>query len=88
MGGQILLTKDEEKDIAVTLKDTIKLSAQYVRAARMAQTDLCYISHAFHYQDRHVFIQLFKQYVHLHPMFGVQAWLPWTKTYQECLQKI
>jgi hypothetical protein len=35
------------------------------------------VTRAFHYRDRHVFIQLYKQYVRPHLEFAAPGWSPW-----------
>jgi hypothetical protein len=47
------------------------------RAAITARGVLGQVTRAFHYQDRHVFIQLYKQYVRPHLKFAAPAWSPW-----------
>jgi hypothetical protein len=48
----------KEKDIGVTVSNTLKPSAECARAARTAQSVLSQISRAFHYRDRHRFMRL------------------------------
>ena len=55
MGGQVLGTTSEERDIGVIVSDTLKPTAQCQKAARTAQAVLGQISRAFHFRDRHVF---------------------------------
>jgi hypothetical protein len=88
MAGQTLSVTREEKDIGVTVADTLKPSAQCARAAKTAHTVLGQISRAFHYRDRHIFVRLYKQYVRPHLEFAVQAWSPWTEADKECLEKV
>ena len=46
------------------------------------------ITRAFHYRDRRVFLNLYKQYVRPHLEFSVAAWSPWTKEDIETLEKV
>ena len=73
MSNTVLETTAEERDLGVVMSATLKPKAQCAKAARTAQTVLSQISRAFHFQDRHVFLKLYKQYVRLHLEFAVQA---------------
>ena len=66
MGGQVLGTTSEERDIGVIVSDTLKPTAQCQKAAHTAQAVLGQISCAFHFRDRHVFVRLYAQYVRPH----------------------
>jgi len=77
MGGVALGETEEEKDVGVTIHQSPKLSRQCVRAAQTARGVLGQLTRAFHYRDRHIFIQLYKLYVRPHLEFCVPAWLPW-----------
>jgi hypothetical protein len=46
------------------------------------------ILRAFHYRDRHNFVNLYKQYEGPHLDFAVQAWNPWTNPDKISLEKI
>ena len=45
------------------------------------------IRQAFHYRDRKVFLNLYKEYVRPHFEFSVTAWAPWTQEDMETLKK-
>ncbi len=77
MGGVVLGETEEEKDVGVTINKSLKLSGQCTRAANTARGVLGQVTRAFHYRDRHVFIQLYKQYVRPHLEFAAPAWSPW-----------
>ena len=79
MDGQPLETKEEKKDIGVTMLKNLKTSAQCSKAARTAQAVLGQITRAFHYRDRHVYMRLYTQYVRPHLEFSTQVWAPWTE---------
>ena len=66
----------------------LKPGQQCARAARTATDVLGQITSSFQYQDRHVFVQLYKQYVRPHLDFAVQAWSPWTEGNKEVLEKV
>ena len=46
------------------------------------------ITRTFQYRDKHVFLQLYKQYVRPHLEFSVQAWNPWLVGDIELLEKV
>ncbi len=77
MGGVVLGETEEEKNVGVTNNKSLKPSGQCTRAANTARGVLGQITRAFHYRDRHVFIQLYKQYVRPHLEFAAPAWSPW-----------
>jgi ribonucleases P/MRP protein subunit RPP40 len=85
MGGAVLSSTREEKDLGVTISDTLKPAAQ---CARTAQAVLGQITRAFQYRDKRVFIQLYKQYVRPHLEFAVQAWSPWLQSDKDVLEKV
>ena len=70
------------------MTSNLKPSAQCSKAARTAQAVLGQLSRAFHFRDRHVFVQLFKQYVRPHLDFSSQAWAPWSAADIEVLEKV
>jgi hypothetical protein len=51
MAGQILAEMREDKDIGVTVADTLKQSVQCARAAKIAQMLLSWVGRALHYHD-------------------------------------
>ena len=56
MGGQVLETTEEEKDIGMVVTSNLKPSRQCAKAASTAAAVLSQISRAFHYRDRNVFV--------------------------------
>ena len=88
MNGEKLSESDTERDIGVTISNNLKLSKQCSEAARKANSVLGMITKAFHYRDRHVFINLDKQYVRPHLEFCSPAWSPWTQADINCLEHI
>ena len=85
MGGQPLGETEEETDVGVITTANLKPAAQCRKAARIAAAVLGQICRAFHYRDRHVFIQLYKQYVRPHLEFAAAAWSPWQEGDEACL---
>ncbi len=62
MGGQVLETTEEERDIGVQMSSKLKPSGQCGKAARTANSVLGQVSRAFHYRDRNTFVKLYKLY--------------------------
>ena len=60
MGGNKLETTEEERGLGVTMTSKLKPSVQCAKAARTAQMVLGEITRAFHFKDKHVFVQLYK----------------------------
>jgi len=79
MLGKTLKTTEEEKDVGVKMQISLKPSAQCAAAARTAQTVLSQIGRSFHFRDRHIFVQLYKNCVRPHLEFSTPAWSPWTE---------
>jgi len=88
MNGQPLGETEEETDVGVITTANLKPAAQCRKAARTAAAVLGQICRAFHYRDRHVFIQLYKQYVRPHLEFAAAAWSPWQEGDKACLERI
>jgi hypothetical protein len=74
MAGVTLEKTREERDLGVTVMDTLKPAAECAKAANFV---LGQITRAFRYRDKKTFVQLYKQYVRPHLEFAVQAWAPW-----------
>ena len=77
MNGSRLSTTECERDIGVLVSNKLKPSLQCKKAAQTASTVLAQITRAFHYRDKHVFKNLYQQYVRPHLEFAVAAWSPW-----------
>ena len=77
MGGMPLGVTEEEKDVRVTIHRSLKPARQCEKAAQTARGVLGQVTRAFHYRDRHVFVQLYKQYIRPHLEFATPAWSPW-----------
>jgi hypothetical protein len=46
------------------------------------------LAKCFHFRDRHVFLQLYKQYVRPHLEFATPAWSPWLQSDIQLLEKV
>ena len=83
-----LVATTEERDPGVVTTNKLKPSAQCVKAARTANTVLGQINRAFHFREKNVMVNLYKQYVRLHLEFVVQAWAPWTSADKDLLNDV
>ncbi len=88
MTGVPLAVTTEEKDVGVLVSSNLKPSAQCAKAAKTAALVLGQIARAFHFRDRNIFVNLYKQYVRPHLEFACPAWSPWTETDKETLEKV
>ena len=77
MDGTRLEVTESERDIGVLVSCNMKPSQQCRKAAQTASTVLAQITRAFHNRDKHVFKNLYQQYVRPHLEFAVAAWAPW-----------
>jgi hypothetical protein len=77
MGGVSLSETEEERDVGVVIHQSLKPSKQCAKAAQTARSVLGQVTRAFHFRDRHVFVQLYKQYVRPHLEYASAAWSPW-----------
>jgi hypothetical protein len=88
MAGVTLEKTREERDLGVTVMDTLKPAAECAKAARTANFVLGQITRAFRYRDKRTFVQLYKQYVRPHLEFAVQAWAPWQQADKDLLENV
>ena len=88
MDGQPLQTINEERDIGVIVKNTLKPSRQCAEAARKANAVLGQITRSFKYRDRHTFLSLYQQFVRPHLEFSTPVWSPWSILDIDVLEKV
>ena len=88
MCGVQLERKTEKRDVGVTVSDNLTSGQQCRKAVQTASTVLNQIMRAFHYRDRHVYLNLYKKYVRSHLEFSVAAWAPWTHEDCETLERV
>jgi ribonuclease P/MRP protein subunit RPP40 len=69
MRGNKLTTTEEERDVGVIFTSNLKPSAQCSKAASIATSVLNQLKRNFHFRDRHIFVNLYKQYVRPHLEF-------------------
>ena len=88
MNDIVLGETEEEKDIGVKVHCSLKPSKHCSEAAQRANNVLGQISRSFHYRDRKIFVQLYKQYVRPHLEFAVPAWCPWLQGDVQAIEKV
>ena len=88
MNGHVLDSTEFERDIGVKVHRSLRPSMQCNEASQRANAVLGQVSRAFHFRDRRVFVQLYKQYVRPHLEFAVPAWSPWTIGDKDTLEKV
>ena len=79
---------EEERDLDVITSSKLKPGAQCTKAAKTAKAVLGQIARAFHFRDRHVFLQLYITHVRPHLEFAGQAWSPWTAADKAVLEQV
>ena len=87
-GGQVLEKTKEEKDVGVIVADTLKPSAQCVKASKKANQVLGQMARGLHFRDKFTWIRLYQQYCRPHLDYCAQAWSPWTKTDINLLESV
>ena len=88
MEGAQLARTEEERDIGVVVSDNLKPATQCIKAAQTANVVLGQILRAFHFCDRHTFLNLYKQYVRQHLECAVAVWSPWTAADTSSLERV
>ena len=88
MGGSKLKVVEEEKDIGVTVHNSLKPSRHCKKIADTANAVLRQLTRNFHYRDRHIFKKLYVQYVRPHIEFASPAWSPWSETDKALIEKV
>ena len=88
MEGVELKTVEEEKDIGVLIHKSLKPGRHCEKVAKMARAVLVQLTRNFHFRDRHVFKNLYMQYVRPHLEFASPAWSPWLTQDIEILENV
>ena len=88
MGGTTLRAVEEEKDIGVTIHNSLKPSRHCKKIADTANAVLRQLTRNFHFRDRHIFKKLYTQYVRPHVEFASPAWSPWNEADKEIIEKV
>jgi ribonucleases P/MRP protein subunit RPP40 len=83
-----LAVVEEEKDVGVTIHNSLKPARQCQKAATTGLRVLNQLRNNFHFRDRHVFLKLYKQYVRPHLEFATPVWSPWLNTDKQVLENV
>ena len=76
MGGQLLQTVSEEKDLGVIISDDLKVTSQCSKVVLTANRILGMISRTFACRNKDVILMLYKTLVRPHLEYCIQAWRP------------
>ena len=88
MAGTKLKVVEEEKDIGVTIHNSLKPRKHCKKVVDTENAVLRQLTKNFHFRDRHVFTRLYVQYVRPNLEFASPAWSPWTETDQALIEKV
>jgi hypothetical protein len=88
MDGKQLKAVTDETDVGVIVQNNLKPAKQCQRAANTATGVLKTIWRNFHYRDKKVYVNLYKQYVRPHLEFSLTAWAPWLEGDKAVLEKV
>src|SRR5215469_6862450 len=77
--GSILQAASEEKDLGVTVDNTLKFSKQCAEAVKKANKMLGYIARNFEYKSKNIILPLYRSLVRPHLEYAVQLWSPFLK---------
>ena len=88
MNGVELKAVEEETDVGIKLANNLKPGLQCAAAAGKAKFVLSQVSRAFHFRDKSVFLNLYKQFVRPHLEFSVPVWSPWQEGDKLVLEKV
>ena len=88
MGDSLLENTTAEKDIGVTVQDTLKPSLHCAKAAAKANSVLGQISRAVLYRDSNTFVRLYLVYVRPVLEYCIQAVGPYHEADKLCLEKV
>jgi Reverse transcriptase (RNA-dependent DNA polymerase) len=88
MQGTKLSVIEEEKDVGVIIHNSLKPARQCQRAAACGYSVLQQLRKNFHFRDRHVFVNLYKQYVRPHLEFATPVWSPWQNADKQVLENV
>ena len=88
MLGVPLKAVEEEKDIGVWMHSSLKPSHQCAEAAKTGNLVLGKLLRAFHYRDKRVFLNLYKQQVRPHLEFSSSTWSAHQQSEISMLEKV
>jgi hypothetical protein len=88
INGKNLEAVKNERDLGVIIQSNLKPSMHCAEIARKANGVLGRLLRSFHYRDRHIYIQLYKQYVRCHLEYCSPAWSPWQQKDIDVLERV
>jgi hypothetical protein len=88
INGIEIQATETEKDVRIIVHESLKPTKQCEKAANVAMAVLKQIERNFHYRDRNVFVNIYKQYVRPHVEFSSPAWAPWNRADIEKLESV
>ena len=77
MGGQVLESSRQEKDLGVLIDEGLKPSAHCAEAASNGNMILGQLTRACTWRDAANLTKLYKVYVRLHLEYAQTSWAPW-----------
>jgi len=88
MNGKELKRTVCERDVGVLIAENLKPTEHCKKAVRTAGAVLTQILKAFHFRDRHTYMNLYMQYVRPHLEYAAPAWSPWTREDTENIERV
>jgi hypothetical protein len=88
MNGVKLKVVEQETDVGVIIQKDLKTVKQSQKAANTATGVLKTIQRNFHFRDKKVYVQLYKQYVRPHLEFACTAWSPWLENEKKQIESV
>ena len=88
MEGRALQPVEYEKDVGVTVHESMKPSMQCSRAAGRANAILGQLARAVRYRSRETFLTLYKVYVRPHLEYAGVSWSTWLQQDREALERV
>ena len=88
MEGRALQSVEYEKDVGVTVHQSMKPSMQCARAAGRANAILGQLARAVRYRSRETFLTLYKVYVRPHLEYAGVSWSPWLQQDRDALERV
>ena len=79
LGGHILETIDEEKDVGIMIRKDLKASSQCVKIVKAANKIVSMIKRPFTFKTKDNLLQLYKCLVRPHFEYCMQVWNPYLK---------
>ena len=88
LGGHILETVYEEKDLGVMIRKELKASSQCVKIVKTANQILGMIKRTFTFKIKTILLKLYKRLVRPHSEYCMQAWNPYLKNDLDLLEGV